>query len=95
MGILAHTLVIGWLWVGWWRDPSPFQALSWPEGPFALLVLWVLWHVQVSQSLGDLKTCKYLFFILLISQETAVRLNTLLLIRESQKVTTMIGEIME
>ena len=39
--------------------------------------------------------CKYLSFVLLISQDTVVRSNPLLLIRESQKVTMIIGEVVE
>ena len=34
------------------------------RGAFALLVLWVFQHVQLSRALGGLKGCKYLSFYL-------------------------------
>ena len=45
--------------------------------------------------LAQVYKCKDLSFVLLVSQETVVRSNPLLLIRESRKVTTIIGEVFE
>ena len=48
--------VVGWLRVGRRRDPPSVWASASPEGLFALLVLWVLWHlVAVSLNVGRRK----------------------------------------